>query len=205
MLRPARVTGALVLAALIAGCGSTSIRESWTAPNASPIEFEKILVVFMDSNEGTRRAAKDQLVSLIQGADAAASYTLFTSSEVANAEANEAAIRRKVDAEGFDGAIVMRSVSETQKLSYTPGMAYPANYGGFYGYYGYGWGMAYSPGYLRTDTIVSVETNVYDLNADDGLVWAGITETFNPSDTAKMAREIAQAVSKQLREEGLID
>ena len=126
MLRPARVTGALVLAALIAGCGSTSIRESWTAPNAGPIEFEKILVVFMDSNEGTRRAAKDQLVSLIQGADAAASYTLFTSSEVANAEANEAAIRRKVDAEGFDGAIVMRSVSETQKLSYTPGMAYPA-------------------------------------------------------------------------------
>ena len=205
MLRPARVTGALVLAALIAGCGSTSIRESWTAPNAGPIEFEKILVVFMDSNEGTRRAAKDQLVSLIQGADAAASYTLFTSSEVANAEANEAAIRRKVDAEGFDGAIVMRSVSETQKLSYTPGMAYPANYGGFYGYYGYGWGMAYSPGYLRTDTIVSVETNVYDLNADDGLVWAGITETFNPSDTAKMAREIAQVVSKQLREEGLID
>ncbi len=205
MVRSARVICGLFLAILVAGCGSTSIRESWTAPTAGPIDFDKILVVFMDTNEGSRRAAEDELVGLIDGAEAVASYTLFSGSEISNAEANEAAIRRKIDAGGFDGAIVMRSVSETQKLSYSSGMAYPMHYGGFYGYYGYGWGMAYSPGYMRTDTIVSIETNVYDLSTDDGLMWSGISETYNPSNAAKMTREIAQAVAKELRQNGLIN
>ena len=37
----------------------------------------------------------------------------------------------------------------------------------------------YSPSYLRTDTIVNVETLVYDLKADK-LVWAGKSESKNP-------------------------
>ena len=97
----------------------------------------------------------------------------------------------------------MRMVNEQQKLSYTPGMTYPPYYGGFYGYYGRGWGMAYSPGYLRTDTIVSVETNLYAL---EGVILngSGVTETFNPDDVNKMVNEIADAVSDNLRQRGLL-
>ena len=97
----------------------------------------------------------------------------------------------------------MRVVDQSQELSYSPGMTYPVAYGGFYDYYDYGWGMASTPGTMRTNTIVSVETNVYDLE-DDDLVWAGVTETTNPSQIAGMINEIADAVEKNLRERGLV-
>ncbi len=205
MTRFVRAIGAIVLLAAVAGCASTSIRDSWVAPDLQPpLDFDKAIIVFMDPNEATRRAAEDALVERIGSDRAVASHTMFTAQEVQNAQDNEAAVRREVQDAGVDAAIVMRMVNEQQKLSYTPGMSYPSYYGGFYGFYGYGWGMAYSPGYLRTDTIVSVETNVYDLDGDE-LIWAGVTETFNPNEVSQMVNEIANAVSKDLRNRGLLD
>jgi len=205
MVRFTRIAAALVLLVTLVGCASTSIRDSWTAPGLqAPLDYEKMLVVFIDPVPATRRAAEDALVARIGADRAVASHTMFSAQEVENAQANEVGNRRKVEAAGIDSAVIMRMVNEQQKLSYTPGMTYPSHYGGFYGYYGYGWGAAYSPGYMRTDTIVSVETNLYDLDSDD-LIWAGVTETFNPNDTAKMVNEIAAAVAKDLRAQGLID
>ena len=200
MVRLFKGVAVIVLLVTLAGCASTSIRDSWTAPGIQgPLDYQKILVVFMDPTESTRRAAEDALVTRIGSDRAVASHTLFTTQEVQNAEDNQAAVRSKLQGEGVDSAVVMRMINEQQKLSYSPGMTYPAHYGGFYGY---GWGMASSPGYMRTDTIVSVETNLYSLD-DDKLVWAGTTETFNPNDVAKMVNEIADAVTNDLRSKGL--
>jgi len=205
MTRFARMIGVALLLATVAGCGSTSIRNSWAAPDVQgPLGFQKILVVFMDPSETTRRAGEDALVERIGSDRAVASHTMFTAQEVQNADQNQAANQRKVEAAGIDSAIVMRMVNEQQELNYTPGMTYPRAYGGFYGMYGYGWGAAYSPGYMRTDTIVSVETNLYQLDGDK-LIWSGVTETYNPSDIGKQVNEIADAVSKNLTERGLLD
>jgi hypothetical protein len=197
----------LVSVAVIAagGCYSTNIRESWAAPDLQPpLDFDKMLVVFMDPTERTRRAAEESLVRRLGDDRAVASYTLLTGDEVENAEANRDAIRQELDAAGFDAAVTMRLVSEEQTLNYTPGMTYPAYYGGFYGYYGWGWGYAYSPGYVSTDTVVSVETNLYSLD-EDRLIWSGVTETFNPGDIGSMVNDIADAVVDNLRRRGLID
>lgn len=204
MVRLFKGIAVIVLLVTLAGCASTSIRDSWTAPGIQgPLDYQKILVVFMDPTEATRRAAEDALVARIGSDRAVASHTMFTVQEVQNADQNESANRGKVEAAGIDSAVIMRLVNEQQKMSYSPGMTYPSYYGGFYGYYGRGWGMAYSPGYMRTDTVVSVETNLYSLENDE-LVWAGTTETLNPNDVAKMVNEIADAVSKDLRSKGLV-
>jgi hypothetical protein len=204
MTRLGRIIGVVVLLATVAGCGSTSIRDSWVAPDLqAPLDFDKTLVVFMDPNEATRRAAEDALVARMGADRAVASYTMFSAQEVQNAQQNETAVQREISAAGIDSAVVMRLVNEQQKLSYTPGMTYPRHYGGFYGMYGYGWGAAYSPGYLRTDTIVSVETNLYQFDGDK-LLWSGVTETFNPNQITEMVNEIADAVSKDLRSRGLM-
>ena len=205
MARFSRGIGLVVLLATLAGCASTSIRNSWVSPDLQPpLEFTKMLVVFMDPNEATRRAGEDALVERIGSDRAVASHTMFTTQEVQNAENNEAANRRALEAAGIDSAVVMRMVDQTQELSYSPGMSYPAGYGGFYGYYGMGWGMAYSPGYMTTNTIVSVETNVYDVG-ENKLIWAGVTETMNPDEVGQMVNEIASAVDKNLRDRGLIE
>jgi hypothetical protein len=204
MKRFACMIGLVVLAATVAGCASTSITNSWVSPDAQPgMAFEKILVVFMDPNEATRRSAEDALVARIGADRAVASHTMFSAQEVQNAGDNEAADRRKIQAAGIDAAVTMRMVNSQEKLTYSPGMTYPSYYGGYYGMYGYGWGAAYSPGYMRSDTIVSVETNLYDVEGDE-LLWAGVTETFNPDDVAKMVNEIADTVVDNLRQRGLV-
>ena len=61
----------------------------------------------------------------------------------------------------------------------------------------------YQPGYLQSDTVVTVETNVYSVT-DDKLLWSGVSETFNPSDVAKAVNDVADAASRELRRQGLL-
>jgi hypothetical protein len=205
MSRVLRSAALAVLLATLAGCYSTNIRDSWASPELQgPLDFEKILVVFMDPTDRTRRAAEDALVARIGSDRAVASHTIFTGEQVQNAQANEPAVRRAVQQAGFDAAVVMRLVNEEQKLSYTPSMTYPPYYGGFYGYYGWGWSYAYSPGYMRADTVVSVETNIYDVGEDE-LIWAGVTESFNPGQISELVNDIAGAIADDMRRRGLID
>ena len=70
-------------------------------------------------------------------------------------------------------------------------------------YHSRGWGAAYDPGYLRTDKIVRVETNIYSL-AEDKLIWSGVSETFDPSSTGSMVDQIATAAAAELRSRGLL-
>ena len=76
--------------------------------------------------------------------------------------------------------------------------------GGFYGgFYGYGWGGAYGGSTIRTDTIVYVETLVYDLTSDE-LLWAGQSSTMNPSKADKMVKELVDEAAKEMRKQGLL-
>jgi hypothetical protein len=94
-------------------------------------------------------------------------------------------------------------VSKEKQVNYVPGASYwggPMYGGGFYGYYGYGYA---SPGYLTTDTIITVETLVYDLKPNK-LVWAGMSQTFNPSHLDTFITELAAAAAAELERQGLI-
>src|SRR5688500_143448 len=102
--------------------------------------------------------------------------------------ATPSAIGEKLRAPGCDGAAVLRLARVEQQLSYTSG-AYPTYYRSFGPY----WGYAHTPPQdVRTDEIAHVEINVYSL-ADDRLLYAARSETFNPDTTAGMVAEIAAA------------
>jgi hypothetical protein len=81
------------------------------------------------------------------------------------------------------------------------GPMYTAPYYG--GFYGWGWGAAYRRGYLRTDTIVYVETLVYDLGTDK-LIWAGQSKTVNPSKAQAFVKELVDEVGSEMRRQGLL-
>jgi hypothetical protein len=55
---------------------------------------------------------------------------------------------------------------------------------GYYGYYGRAYDTIYTPGYITEDTIVKLETTVYDSKTEK-MVWAGGTRSFNPSSAKK--------------------
>mgnify|MGYP003393899811 CR=1 FL=1 len=98
----------------------------------------------------------------------------------------------------------MRMLSSQEQLNYTPGY-YSATpyYGSPWGYWGYGWGSVYSPGYVTSDTKVTLETLIYSLEQDK-LIWAGTSETLNPEQTGDFIREVANGVAGEMEKSGLV-
>jgi hypothetical protein len=130
-----------------------------------------------------------------------ASYSVVSDEIVQDRHKAKAAIQSS----GAAGVVVLRVSARDQEISSTPGAMYLSPYyDGFYvGYYPYGWGMAYDPGYRRGETVVYVETLVYDLRQDK-LLWAGESEALRPPQADAFVRERAGDAAKQLRRQGLV-
>lgn len=199
--------GHAVLAALgIVACATTSFNSTWKAPDARPLNFKgkKVAALIVSKEEGVRYGAEDALAREItaQGAVGIAAYSLIPKELTRDKDKAKEFLEKA----GVAGVVTMRVVGKDQELSSSPGgfyggPAYATFWGG--GYYGWGWGGVYDPGYLRTDTIVSVETLVYSLEQDK-LVWAGRSETTNPSKVASFIKELTAKAAREMKKEGLI-
>lgn len=182
---------ALIAAVIVAGCASTQIVSTWKDPELGRVAFRKVLVVFQHAEPAVRRALEDEMARDIP--DAQPAYTLFSDAEVGDLDR----VKARVRAEGFDSAVIMRIVSVEREVSYRPGRvhAVPAFYNEFWGYWGHGWRAVYDPGYLRSDRIVTIATNVYSVG-DDKLVWASQSETFNPASLRGAIGEAVRVTSR---------
>ena len=116
---------------------------------------------------------------------------------------SKAAAKIKIEASGYDGAVIMRVVRQDQQQSYVPGSPMPAPYYSPYGYWGYSYSYAYSPGYMVTDEYVIVETNVYSLK-DAKLLWSAQSESMNPGNVEELVEGVAQANLEEMRRRGVI-
>ena len=107
----------------------------------------------------------------------------------------------------IDAVIVSRPVKVDRDVTYVPGqplMPYPY-YGSFYGYYSAIYPVVYSPDYLREDTTVRVETNVYSVTSGEGqLLWTAVSDTFNPSSAKKVIDDLSKLIVKELQKESML-
>ena len=208
------VMAALVAAGALAlsACGSTTYNTTWKAPNAQPIQVEpgeKIIAMVISQNEATRRGAEAALAAELSrnGAQGIPAYNVIPDDAVQ--DQNKA--KPYIEKSGARYAVVMRATGKDKEISSTPtmggyGMYGPGwgGYGGFYGgFYGYGWGAPYGGSTIQTDTIVHVETLVYDLKTDE-MIWAGQSSTVNPSKAESMIKELVDEAGKEMRKQGLL-
>jgi hypothetical protein len=191
--------GGLLAAILVTGCATTQVKDSWSNPAAGKIEFRKVVALAIAGDEALRRSLEDALVRAAPRENVVAAYTFVPQNEIRDTEA----IKRRVTEAGFDGAVIFRVVGAEERQTYVPG-SYASPYYSTWGYYGYGWNTMATPGYVRTDTYVDVETMVYSI-ADDQLVWAGRSESLNPSSAPALVDDVVKAVAADLRKKGLID
>jgi hypothetical protein len=179
------------LLAALAGCASTQITSAWSDADLKSVPFRKVLVVFQHSDPRLREALERRMAADIPNAVPA--HAIFSHEEVRDIEKVKARVREQ----GFDSSVIMRLVSVDREVRYVPGRVYhvPGWYHGFYGYWGYGWGTVYEPGYMRSDRVVNIATNVYSV-ANDKLVWASQSETFNPASLRDAVGEVLQVTSR---------
>lgn len=179
----------------VVSCGTTRVVTTWQAPEARPIAFTNLLALVLAPEESTRRVAEDAICRQARAAPCTPSYRVIPDVERRNTEQ----VRARVQRAGFDGVVVFHIVRADETVTYVPPTFYPS----FWGYYGYAYPLVASPGSVRTDTVVRVETSIYALR-DDRLLWVGSTETLNPDSVDELVEDIAGAVRRELERGGLI-
>ncbi len=194
-------------AATLAAGRSTKLVTSWKNPEYAGPAFHRILVLGMSAKPGVRADFEDALSKLVtrEGVEAIPGNTILLRPEGSKLDINY--LKIQVKEFRIDAVIVSRLVKVDKSITYVPGqpyMPYPY-YGSFYGYYGAVYPVVYSPDYLREDTTVRVETNVYAVTSGDGqLVWTGVSDTFNPSSADKVIDGLSKLIVKELQKEAIV-
>jgi hypothetical protein len=190
----------LLGAALLVSCAkNTEVVNSWKDPNASSVHFKKVVVLYMSSDSGVRRSVEGQVASQLPKVVPA--YKVLSDADLKDSATVKARLREA----GVDGAVRMRLNAVDKQFTYVPGQAYvvPPAYGSMWGYWGYGWGTAYSPGYVTEDQVVNMEMNVYSL-PDTKLLWASRTQTDDPKSVSQLIHEIVKANVDAMKQEKVI-
>jgi len=202
----------LVIAVILAGATlangkSTKLVASWKNPQYSGPTFHRILVIGMSVKPGVRADFEDALSKLVarDGVEAIPGNTILLRPEGTKLDLDY--LKTQVKEFKIDAVIVSRLVKVDKNVTYIPGQPYVPYpyYGSFYGYYGAVYPVVYSPDYLREDTTVRVETNVYAVRGTDGeLVWTGVSDTFNPSSADKVIEGLSKLVVKELQKAAIL-
>jgi hypothetical protein len=187
-------------AAALAACASTSLQSTWKNPAAAPLNLKgkKVVALVVIDEEALRYAAEDEAAReiTVHGGVGVPAYTLLPQAQIRDKERARAIFER----EGIEAVVVVRPVAKEKALSGsfwgTPG------YSSFWGpgFWGGGFG---GDGYLRTDTILIVETLVYSLQQNQ-LVWASQSQTMNPTQVGSFVRELGKTLGTEMEKQGLL-
>jgi hypothetical protein len=197
----------VVVSTLLAGiaCATkTTLSNVWKSGSYPSGTMQRILVIGIAEDETGRRSFEDAFAAALalHDADAVPSYQLLPGNERFSRESIEAAISGR----GFQGVLVTRLLGVDEQETYVPPSTYvrPGYYGrGMYGYYGSSWDVCHTPGYTVTETIVRLETHLYDAGTAD-LVWAAHSDTFDPISTRDIIDSVTKKLSSRLAEDGLL-
>jgi hypothetical protein len=203
MIKPLKYILPLFVAlVLMQACGTTTkVTNSWKDPDYQPKAYDKIAVVAISKENIQRKQAE---LSMIEGLkyykiNAIVSYDFFNISDTA---LSEEAITKKFTDQGCDGILTVMLLDVKKSKSYVTYSNGPTFYGGFGGYYGYGYGMAWNyPSSTSTyeveNTNILLESRFFDLE-NLGMVWGAITSTADPSDFKNLVDSYARSVSQEL-------
>lgn len=204
MMRP--LTLVLLLATAVSTAvldARTKVKSTWKASEALPADFggRKIAILTVTADQSLQVSAEEGLAAELRrrGRQVVAAYTMMPREVARDTDQARAWFERA----GVGAVIAVRPVSDAMEHTYVPSLYMGPYYGSFWGYYGYAWGAVSTPGYMREDRVVLVETLLFDLAANR-LAWAAVVETENPKNREKFLKEFVDACAKELAKQGLV-
>lgn len=188
---------------------SSKLVLSWKNPAyLSNKTFHRVLVLGLSDKTAIRADFEDKLAVQLRKSDfeTIPGNTVLLRPEGTQFDLNY--LKTQIREYRIDAVVVSRLVKVENTVTYVPGTRYAPPYpyyGTFYGYYGAVYPVVYSPGYLKEEKKVRIETNVYAISGTEGeLVWTCITDTFNPTNTTKAIDRLVTLVAKQMLMEAVL-
>jgi hypothetical protein len=183
----------------LVGCGTPPVSDTWRDPAfTSPIRFKRTLVVAMIPDVLVRRPAENVMVNELGEGRSIQSYKLLTHDDLYDTEH----LVQKLTPNGIDGLLIMRLVSTEHDVSWVPGSGvYP--FDPFWSFYDRTSTAVRDPDYLKNQTTVRVQTNLYSVDGGK-LLWTGISDSFPASDAQSRIEPMVRKVAYQMEAEGLL-
>jgi hypothetical protein len=198
----------LFVAVLVSG-NSSKLAMSWKNPSySSEKKFHRVLALGLSNKTEVRADFEDALAAELtsKGLEAVAGNTILL--RPPGTQLDLTYLREQIRANQIEAVVVSRLMKVDNTITYVPGTTYFTPYpyyNTFYGYYGTLYPVVYSPGYLKEEKKVRVETNVYVTSAPDGLlIWTGTTDTFNPSNVHKAIKGLVNLLVTKMRKEDVL-
>jgi hypothetical protein len=192
----------LLIAIFTSACTTTKLTAVWNDDTYAGGPMKKIMVVAALDNPVNRKIVESALVEELKqyGAEGIASNMVLGDQKPSETNVIETAKQKQVD-----GLMALRLTGVDEEQVY-----HPPTYSVPYPYY-YTWDTYYPymheqfgmPGYTATYKYYNVETNVYSASTEK-LVWSAASQTVDPTDINKEAREFARKIVRSLKDKGLI-
>lgn len=203
MSRSALRTAALIALALaLSACSTTRFTSAWRDPAYAGPPMKKIVVIGVSEEVAARRVFEDGFAQALTaaGVEALPGYRLLPEKPDRPAEQLKEAVAKV----GADGVLVARALRTEKRTEYTPGhiTVMPSfGYGNFWGFYG-AHAVVTEPRAYEVQ-VVTIETNLWPAR-DGHVLWSALSESTDPSEVARLTKDLSELVIKALREQKLI-
>jgi len=199
---------ALLAAALLGACATTTIDGTWTGPEAAGQRIAgPVLVVGVTRDETVRRIYEDDVVAKLvaRGLTALPSYAVVPGTLEGDSDARLLQEARRLGARYLLSTVVLGQDVETTIFS--DAWPYPA-FAGYRGWYGATWGATWGMAWpvvtqVRSWRVIVAQTALICVDADR-LDWVARTRTTAPGQIENETRAFVDVILGAMARDGLV-
>ncbi len=204
------IWAAFVMLFIVAGCSTSKITSSWKADDVVAKRYGKILVLGLihDNDRSLQESMENHLVDDIRNLGYNAVSSLQEFGPKAFDKMDEEAALAKIRNNGVEAVVTIVLLDKEKERRYVPGNVYYSPYGyyqnRFWRYRTTLYYRIYEPGYYVTDTRYFWESNFYEM-ANQKLVYSVQTQSFEPTNTERLAHEYGELIVKDIVKAGVLE
>jgi hypothetical protein len=186
---------------LIVSCASSSkLTNTFVDTGFQGQPVSDVLVIAVTDRDALRRSFEGKFVAQLKAAGIEAVSSANAIPIPPSRELEKEMILKAVEDHKNDAVMITRLIGVEEKEVYTrpsrPSWGYYGDYRHFHAY-------AHEPGHSRTNTLIRLATNLYDVKTER-LMWSGESETLNPNSNKELIDQVIRLVVSDLQKKGLL-
>jgi hypothetical protein len=193
-----------VMLCAASGAQTATLTSTWAAPDLVPSSYagKKVAALTISQDMSLRMSSEEALSREIsaRGPEGIAAYRIIPPQVLEDKDKAQEWFTQR----GIALVIAMRPIS-VDKEEAPPRLWYSTSYYQSFGtYYMNGIQSTTALGGGKENTIIVVETMLYDVEHGGKLIWAGRSSTTNPKNAGTFVQGLSKAVVEDLRKRGLV-